>query len=239
MADENLLVANIFTSIKKINNLKIEELYRKVSKTEYVLRMDSYYSQMTLETKEIYRNAVSDAARKKGVSEYEYAKEIIAKATKENEHVGKYLLKKDKVKLRAFVYISEVVLITMLLSFILSNYLIKPRILGFILLIIPISEIVIQLATRIWNRFYGPVPIPKLDFSDGIPKSSATMTVIVTIVKSAEKVEKMFDTLESYYLANKSDNLYFTLLGDCSASQHQLEPWDEDVMEAGLRKTIK
>ena len=237
IANENLLVANIFTSVNKINALKIETLYRKVSKTEYVLRMDSYYGQMTVETKELYRNAVSVKARKKGISEYEYAKEVIAQATKENEHIGKYLLKKEKVKLRAYVYVGVVAILTFALSYLLSAYLIKPRIVSFLLLLIPVSEIVIQLTTRFWNKIYHPVPIPKLDFSDGIPKSSAAMTVIVTIVKSAEKVEKMFDTLESYYLANKSYNLYFTLLGDCSASQHQLEPWDEDIMEAGIRKT--
>ena len=237
IAKENLLVANIFTSITKINVIKLETLYRKISKTEYVLRMDPYYGQMTIETKELYRNLVLKNAKKYKLSEYEYAKEIIGRATKENEHIGKYLFKKERVKLRAYVYVSVVAVLTFIISFILSDFLIKPRIISFLLLAIPVSEIVVQLTTRLWNKIYHPTPIPKLDFSNGIPKSSATMTVIVTIVKSVEKVEKMFDTLESYYLANKSDNLYFTLLGDCSGSQHQLEPWDDDVMEAGLRKT--
>ena len=239
MTNENLLVSNIFTSFSKLNSLKIEVLYRKVSKTEYVLRMDSYYGQMTVETKEMYRNAVSENAQRRKISEYDYAKEIVGKATKEKQHVGQYLFKKENLRLRAFIYIAMIVIFTTILSFILSNYLIKPRLLSFVLLIVPISEIVIQLLTRLWNKIYEPKPIPKLDFNDGIPKSASTMTVIVTIVKSAEKVEQMFKTLESYYLANKSDNLYFTLLGDCSASQHQLEPWDDDIMAAGIEITEK
>ncbi len=93
-----------------------------------------------------------------------------------------------------------------------------------------------QIASRVYLKIYKPEPIPKLDFSDGIPKSSATMTVIVTILKNTEKVNTMFDSLESYYLANKSDNLYFTLLGDCSSSEHQIEPFDDEILEAGLKK---
>ena len=82
-------------------------------------------------------------------------------------------------------------------------------------------------------------PIPKLDFTDGIPKNAATMTVIVTILKSVDKVERMFDTIESYYLANKSDNLYFTLLGDASSSSRQIEPFDDEIVEAGRERAKK
>lgn len=238
-ANENILVANIFTSINKINKIKIESLYRKVSKTEYVLRMDSYYGQMTTETKQMYRGKILKNAKKKKIHEYEYAKEIIASATKEEKHIGEYLFKKERLKLRGFVFVATVAILTVLISLLLCNYFMKPRIIGFFLLLIPVSEIVIQLVTRVWNRIYTPEPIAKLDFNDGIPKSAATMTIIVTIVKDVKKIEKMFDTLESYYLANKSENLYFTLLGDCSGSQHQLEPWDEEVLEAGLTRIDK
>ena len=44
--------------------------------------------------------------------------------------------------------------------------------------------------------------------------------------------------LEVYYLANKSENLYFTLLGDCSQSDKREEEFDKEVIEEG-RKEVK
>lgn len=238
-ANENMLVSNIFSSIVKINRMKIEEIYRKVSKTEYVLLMDSYYGHMTIETKQMYRGYIIKNAKKKKQSEYDYAKSIIAIATKENKHIGEYLQKKEPLLLRAYIYVFLVFILTAIIAFFLSQYFIQFRIIGFFLLLIPISEVVIQVASRLYLKIYGTEPIPKLDYSDGIPKSAATMTVIVTILKNTEKVEKMFDSLESYYLANKSDNLYFTLLGDCSSSDKQIEPFDDEILEAGLNRALK
>ena len=42
--------------------------------------------------------------------------------------------------------------------------------------------------------------------------------------------------LEIYYIANKSENLYFTLLGDCSESNKEEEEFDKEVIEEGKSK---
>ena len=75
--------------------------------------------------------------------------------------------------------------------------------------------------------------IPKLDYSKGIPEESKTMVVIPTIVANTTKIKEMFDTLESFYLVNKTDNLYFTLLGDVKAGQEQVMDFDEEVSNNG------
>lgn len=41
--------------------------------------------------------------------------------------------------------------------------------------------------------------------------------------------------LEVYYIANKSDNIYFALLGDCSTSGNEEEGFDEEVINAGKK----
>lgn len=90
--------------------------------------------------------------------------------------------------------------------------LIELNIWSFILFIIPASEISIQIIQYILSKTVKPKPIPKLDFSNGINKENATMVVIPTILKSKEKVQELMRKLEVFYLANKSENLYFTLL---------------------------
>ena len=236
-ASDSILVANIFSSIQKINRIRVEALYRRISKTEYVLLMDNYYENMTTETKHMYRTMILKNAKKRKITELEYAKEVIAEATKSEKHIGELIFPKENLKLRATIFVVTMVILTVLISAFLAQFLIKPVILSFLLLLIPVSEVVLQLNTRLWAKIFRATPIPKLNFIDGIPKSSATMTVIVTIVKNVDKVKEMFSTLETYYLANKSDNLYFTLLGDCSSSQHQIEPFDSDIFEAGKEIT--
>ena len=62
------------------------------------------------------------------------------------------------------------------------------------------------------------------------------MVVIPTIIKSKEKVQKLMRKLEVYYLANKSKNIYFTLLGDCSQSDKREEEFDEEVIQEGKKQ---
>ena len=52
-------------------------------------------------------------------------------------------------------------------------------------------------------------------------------------MKSKEKVEELFRKLEVYYLANKSENLYFALLGDCSEEKSKTKEFDEEVIFCG------
>ena len=42
--------------------------------------------------------------------------------------------------------------------------------------------------------------------------------------------------LEVFYISNKSKNLYFALLGDCSESIQKEENFDKDVIEEGLKQ---
>ena len=100
---------------------------------------------------------------------------------------------------------------------------------------IPISEIVIKFTQYILSKTVKPKLIPKLDFTDGISKDYTTMVIMPTILKSKESVKEYLEKLEVYYLANKSENIYFTLLGDCSTSSKEIEQYDEEILEEGKR----
>ncbi|MFQ8988726.1 MAG: hypothetical protein ACLR6T_08590, partial [Intestinibacter sp.] len=91
----------------------------------------------------------------------------------------------------------------------------------------------------ILGKIVKPKLIPKMYFEKEVPKEYATFVVIPTIVKNADKVKEMMKKLEVYYLANKSENLYFALLGDCSSGKNETEIFDQEVIEAGLQMTKK
>ena len=74
---------------------------------------------------------------------------------------------------------------------------------------------------------------------DGIDKENATMVVIPTILKDRQKVKELMRKLEVFYLANKSENLYFCLLGDCSESDKKVEDFDQDIIDEGIKQVEK
>ena len=180
-----------------------------------------------------------------------------SKTTKKT-HIGYYLIdnginklyekleytnKKEKTpQAKIKIYITTIGILTIILSAILSYILnLKIRstglaIVSFILFLIPSSEVIIQIIQAILSKTVKPKLIPKMDFSNGIDEDNTTMVVIPTIVKNKEKVAEMFKNLEVYYLANKSPNLYFTLLGDCSESKMQEEKFDIEVIQEGLNQ---
>ncbi len=138
------------------------------------------------------------------------------------------------------IYVAIAAIISIIITFLL-NYPIYQKtnlICSLILslfLYIPITEIVIQIMQYILGKTVKPKRLPKMDFSEGIPKTEATFVVIPTIVGNKQKVKELMHKLEVYYLANKSQNLYFALLGDCTSSKYEKEAIDNEVIEEGQK----
>ncbi len=108
-----------------------------------------------------------------------------------------------------------------------------------ILIFIPLTEIVIKIVQSVLSKIIKPKLIPKLDFGKGIPKEDTTMVVIPTIIESASKVREFAKKLEVFYLANKSDNIYFTILGDCTSGGKEVLKEDEEIKESGILEIEK
>ena len=227
--DNNILIANIFNDFKEFFDFSIEELYEKVSKTEKLLLEDQYYKAMTTESKIVYRNQIVKQAKKNHMDEYSYIEKIF----NPEEHIGFKLFKQTSNTPKVMLYIGSLLTLNCIICYFLSAYLIKPRIISFILLYIPISQLIRQIINELLIYIIPTKAIPKLDYSKGIPKESKTMVVIPTIVSNKEKIKEMFDILESFYLVNKTDNLYFTLLGDVKASDTKVMDYDEEISNYG------
>ena len=170
--------------------------------------------------------------------------ELINKLTGKNK-------KRITYNLKAKIYIFAIWSISIIVNFILSNifyYQINSAIIDdfnssiisilfFIISIIPVEEIVSQIIKYILGKRVKPKLIPKLDIQNKkLTEENATFVVIPTIIKSKEKVQELMKKLEIYYLANKSENLYFALLGDCSSGPNKEEKFDNEVIEEGLRQ---
>lgn len=86
------------------------------------------------------------------------------------------------------------------------------------LLAIPLMLVASQLANFLLSeattRCCTPTPLPRMDFSGGVPAAFSTMVVIPCLLTSRESISNLLKRLEVCYLANTSAHLYFALLSD-------------------------
>ena len=231
--ENDLLISNIFNDLRRFFELSLEDLYEKVSKTEKILLSDKIYSKMTVESKNLYRRQVEKLAKKNHCSEVEFLNKIIDTGSYDDYHIGFKLFKNSNKNIFVIIYIFIIFLATIILSWFASKYFINIRILGFVILLIPISQLFMQVFNHFLINIVPTRPLPKMDYSKGIPDEDATMVVIPTIVSDKNKIKEMFDILETFYLINKSDNLYFTLLGDTKAANEKIMPYDDELSSYG------
>ncbi len=246
---------NFLEIFEKVNG--VEELLKKDP--------SNVYSKMDSKSKEYYRNKIKEISRKTKISEIYITRKLLDLANKssieENKeekknHIGYYLIDegilelykelkyKPKInistKAKTKIYIISIILLSIIISFFMATKLnvknIYVSMISFILFFIPATEIVNQVISYILSKIVKPKLIPKMDFLNGIDKENSTMVVIPTIVKSKEKVQELMEKLEVFYLANKSENLYFCLLGDCSESENEEEDFDKEVIEEGKKQ---
>ena len=252
IAMKKVLMGNCITTLKNISRIDFQEIFERINGVEEILKMDpaNVYDNMDYKTKAYYRAKIKELSKKTKISEVYIAKKLVDLSTGKQgkkSHIGYYLIDSGKkelyeqieyeapnisnnTKLNIFIITVWTVsaVISILLAKTYNNYLFT------LLFLLPIQEIINQVVQYILSKVIKPKLLPKMDLKNTITKEQATMVVIPTIIDSDKKVEEMFKKLEVYYLANKSDNLYFTLLGDCKSSKIEKRKGDKEIILSGI-----
>ena len=102
-------------------------------------------------------------------------------------------------------------------------------VLGFLLFLCT-SYLSIALVNWLVTLFVNPNPLPRLDFSKGIPPESRSLVIVPAMIISPQNIEDLAEALEVRFLANQDKNLHFGLLTDFKdAAQERLEEDDQLV----------
>ena len=265
IANQKVLMGNSIKEVQRINFLEIFEKINGVEEI-LKQDPANVYSNMDHKTKEYYRGKIKEISKKSKISEIYIGKKILELAEESYKkeginkkcHIGYYLIDKgtnqlyqkigyisrkedtpeNKTKIYIMVIIALIIILSALLSYILDIRVkkVEVAIISFILFLIPASEVIVQIIQTILNKVVKPKLIPKIDFSNGINRENTSMVIIPTILNDKNKVKEMFENLERYYLANKSENLYFTLLGDCTQKNTQEDKKDQEIIEEGKKQ---
>jgi len=86
------------------------------------------------------------------------------------------------------------------------------------------SQLGVSLVNWCATLFVKPSPLPRLDFSKGIPSEHTTLVVVPTLLSRVSGIENLMEALEVRYLANRDNQVFFALLTDfCDApEEHQM-----------------
>ena len=92
-----------------------------------------------------------------------------------------------------------------------------------VLALLAASQLGVALVNWLASFVVEPHPLPKMDFSRGIPAASRTLVVVPTMLGSAAGIEDLVEALEVRFLANRDQRLHFGLVTDfCDAGQESL-----------------
>ena len=266
IAVKKVSIGNSITSIKNIQRINFIDIFESINQVDDILKQDpaQVYDKMDYKTKIYYRNKIQQISKKTKISEIYIAKkclELAESRSGKKAHIGYYLIDNGYKELmeilqnkktnylsnnqKMSLYIAIKVVVSLAISALLGAYVYSQTksvilfVLSVILMYLPVEIIFIQVVQYILSKVIKPRLIPKMDLQNGVPEEDATFVVIPTIIANEEKVEEMMKKLEVYYIANKSDNMYFALLGDVTSSTKAQEDFDEDVAAKGIELAKK
>jgi cellobiose phosphorylase len=172
-------------------------------------------------------------------------------------HVGFYLIDKGLAQLEGTVelrrsfcealrrvsrrfplllYVGAIMLVTAITT---GSFLAKAQadgqsgwILGLIgiLSLLGVSHLAIALVNWLATLLVRPQPLPRLDFSAGIPAEYSTLVVVPTMLTSPQNIAALIEALEVRFLANRDENLHFGLLTDFRDAPAETLPEDEALV---------
>ncbi|MDZ7622819.1 MAG: glucoamylase family protein [Candidatus Competibacteraceae bacterium] len=105
-----------------------------------------------------------------------------------------------------------------------------------ILAVLGTSHLAVALVNWLATLLATPWPLPRLDFSRGIPPEARTLVVTPTMLTSTRNIEDLVEALEVRFLANRDDSLHFGLLTDFRDAREETLPEDEALVQLAARR---
>jgi cellobiose phosphorylase len=98
------------------------------------------------------------------------------------------------------------------------------------------SHLAVALVNWLVTLLVTPHPLPRMDFSGGIPPESRALAVIPTMLTSSQNIEVLIEALEVRFLANRDENLHFGLLTDFRDALEETIPEDEPLLRLAEKR---
>ena len=99
-----------------------------------------------------------------------------------------------------------------------------------VLLTLASSQLAVSMVNWLATLVVTPHPLPRMDFSEGLPPHSRTLVVVPTLLTSPADISDLVEALEVRFLANRDAYLHFGLLTDFVDASVENLPEDESLV---------
>lgn len=264
MAKTTEYIGRSILAFKQLNGINFREIFEKVNKIDEALVYDytDEFRKCDYKTKARYREQIIKIAKTYKLSEVYVSKKAVECSEKYKKHVGFFLIGDDRFLLRKelgkpyrldkfyiknikplneYFYIYSIILIGLLFSVIATVQLFN---FSSIIASILVALISFCLGMEIWEKLLNymirkslkPKVLPRFDFAKTVDEKNTTYIVMPTVISSIEKLDNMIKKMEVTYLANRSENMYYMLLGDCVSSDTEHIDIDDVVLDYARNK---
>jgi len=103
-----------------------------------------------------------------------------------------------------------------------------------VLMVMPAMQAAIELVNTLVSNLIPPRPLPKLDFSDGVPEDCATLVAVPALLIDERHVRELVMDMEIRYLGNRDRNVMFALVTNARDSRERPRE-GEDVLRLAER----
>ena len=259
------LMGNGIISLKTVASTNWSEVIVAINRIDETLKGDytNEYSKCDFKTKNRYRRNIIRLADKYKLSEMYVAKKAVECSEEYKKHVGHFLIGEDKkllirsmgkstlglnIKekiinpLKPAVHILILNLIAFIIAYVIDFYFIEHYAIGYRIVIGILSfilglEVADKILSYLVGKFVRPKILPRFNFAKTIDKSCSTIIAMPSVINSVSKLDKMIEKMEVTYLANRSENMYYMLLGDCVSSKKSKHiTLDDEIVKYGREK---
>src|ERR1041384_4729985 len=93
------------------------------------------------------------------------------------------------------------------------------------------SQLAVALVNRLATSLAAPRPLPRMDFSTGIPARSRTLVVVPAMLSNAAHIGHLVEMVEVRFLATRDGYLHFALFTDFHDAQVAVPVGEETDLE--------
>ena len=151
-------------------------------------------------------------------------------------------LRKTGCRFRLFLYLGAITLFTAILTVSLSAKAHAGAVPDWLLVLAGIltalcaSHLAVAIVNWLATLLVAPRPLPRMDFSGGIPPEFRTLAVVPSFLVTPRSIENLAAALEVRFLANRDANLCFGLLTDFRDASEETLPEDEPLLRQAARR---
>lgn len=228
---KEIIINNILNSLSCLFMYNVDKIICKSSKSELILLEFDEYKNLDYSTRKQYRNIICKEARHNKMSEYQFTKELATKAKKSGKYLCDYLFKRINYKMLFKIEFILSIILSLLISLCAYKFIISNICICFIFLLFINWLFILKILFKLFPKDY----ILKNKVGN-ILNNDKTMVMKYCILNNAEDVIKEYNDLEKYALGNNLNNIHYTLFVDCTDCDHQIEPFDEEILEQGFNE---